>query len=121
MKGYIDLRLAVLAQWSALGAVDTLTFDAFIAQKLMPQLWPGAVVNMDNCSIHKSVELEALIASAGARLIYLSPYSPDFSSIENCWSKIKTILCRIGARTYPDLLEALESAFAEVTLDNLLS
>lgn len=53
--------------------------------------------------------------------IYLPPYSPDFSPIENCWSKIKTILCRIGARTYSDLLKALDEAFDEVTKQNLLS
>lgn len=110
----------LLVQWSTLGSVDTLTFDAFIAQKLVPKLWSGAVVIMDNCSIHKSAELEALIAAAGAQLIYLPPYSPDFSPIENCWSKIKSILRRIGARTYPDLLKALEEAFAEVTMENLL-
>ena len=117
--GAISLK-GRLAQWSGLGAIDALTFEAFLAQKLVPQLWPGAIVLLDNCSIHKSPELEALIAAAGARLIYLPPYSPDFSPIENCWSKIKSILRRIGARTYPDLLKALEDAFAEVTLENLL-
>ena len=74
----------LLTQWSALGAVDALTLDAFIAQKLVPKLWPGAVVIIDNCSIHKSAELAGLIMAVGARLIYLPPYSPDFSPIENC-------------------------------------
>ena len=78
MIGAISLK-GLLTQWSALGSIDTLTFDAFIAQKLVPQLWPGAVVSMDNCSIHKSAKLEALIIAAGGRLIYLPPYSPDFS------------------------------------------
>ncbi len=117
--GAISLK-GLLTQWSGVGSTDTLTFDAFIAQKLVPQLWPGAVVIMDNCSIQKSAELEALITAAGARLIDLPPYSPDFSPIENCWSKIKNILRRIGARTYPDLLKALETAFAEVTLESLV-
>lgn len=117
--GAISLN-GLLTQWSALGSVDALTFDAFIYHKLVPKLWKGAVVIMDNCSIHKSDELEAMITAAGARLIYLPPYSPDFSPIENCWSKIKSILRRIGARTYADLLKALETAFAEVTMENLL-
>jgi transposase len=117
--GAISLS-GLITQWSGLGSVDTLTFDAFIAQKLVPKLWKGAVVIMDNCSIHKSQELEALIAAAGARLIYLPPYSPDFSPIENCWSKIKSILRRIAARTYPDLLNALDIAFAEITKKDLL-
>jgi transposase len=118
--GAISLS-GLLVQWSALGAIDGLTFEAFIAQKLVPQLWKGAVVIMDNCSIHKNnPELEDLIAAAGARIIYLPPYSPDFSPIENCWSKIKSILRRIGARTYPDLLKALEIAFSEVTKKDFL-
>jgi transposase len=117
--GAISLN-GLLTQWSSLGSLDALTFDAFIAQKLVPKLCPGAVVIMDNCSIHKSDDLEALITAAGASLIYLPPYSPDFSPIENCWSKIKSILRQIGARTYPDLLKALDTAFAQVTLKNLL-
>jgi transposase len=93
----------VIVQWSALGAVDGLTFEAFIACALVPKLWKGAVVIMDNCSIHKGAEVERLIKEAGATLIYLPPYSPDFSPIENAWSKIKSILRTLGARTYPDL------------------
>ncbi|HEY9628616.1 MAG TPA: transposase, partial [Coleofasciculaceae cyanobacterium] len=82
----------------------------------------GAVLVMDNCSIHKNnEELEALVAAAGARIIYLPPYSPDFSPIENCWSKIKSILRRMGARTYPDLLKALQDTFTEVTENDFLS
>ena len=74
---------------------------------------------MDNCSIHKGEEIEALIASAGAKLIYLPPYSPDFSPIENCWSKIKSLLRSIGARNYPDLAKAIEEAFNKVSLDDI--
>ena len=118
--GAVSLN-GLLTQWSALGSLDGLTCEAFIARKLVPQLWKGAVVIMDNCSIHKREELETIIAAAGARLIYLPPYSPDFSPIENCWSKIKSILRRIGARTYPDLLKALNIAFTEVTTKDFRS
>jgi len=119
--GAVSLN-GLLVQWSALGSINGLTFEAFSAQKLVPKLWKGAVVIMDNCSIHKNnKELEALVAAAGARIIYLPPYSPDFSPIENCWSKIKSILRRIGARTYPDLLKALEDAFTQVTKNDFLS
>jgi transposase len=72
-----------------MGAIDI--FDAVISQKLLPELWPGAVLVMDNCDLHKGDEIEALIQSVGARIIYLPPYSPKFSPIENCWSKIKGI------------------------------
>jgi len=118
--GAISLKKGVLSQWSMMGYMDALTFDAFIAQKLLPELWSGAVLVMDNCTIHKSDEIEALIQSVGARIVYLPPYSPDFSPIENCWSKLKAILRKIGARTYPDLLTALETAFLSVTEKDLL-
>lgn len=118
--GAVSLN-GLLIQWSALGSINGLLFEAFVAQKLVPKLWKGAVVVVDNCSIHKNnQELEALIIAAGAQLIYLPPYSPDFSPIENCWSKIKSILRRIGARTYPDLRKALETAFTEVTKKDFL-
>jgi transposase len=60
-----------------------------------------------------------MLKKAGDRLIYLPPYSPDFSPIENCWSKIKNTLRSIGARTYPDLAQAIEEAFSEVSLEDL--
>ena len=66
--GAISLKNGLLAQWSTLGYLDALTFDAFIAQKLRPKLWKGAVVIMDNCSIHKSQEIEALVTRFGATL-----------------------------------------------------
>ena len=76
--GAISLKKGLLSQWSMVGYMDALTFDAFISQKLLPKLWPGAVLVMDNCSIHKSDEIEALIQSVGARIIYLPPYSQTF-------------------------------------------
>ena len=101
LKGIPPEDLVFLDE-SGIKPIDGLTFEALIAQRLVPTLWQGAVVIMDNCSIHKNnQELEVLITAAGARIIYLPPYSPDFSPIENCWSKVKTILRRIGARTIP--------------------
>ena len=111
----------LITQVSLLGATDSLSFEAFIAQRLVPKLWAGACVLMDNCSIHKGAEIEALITGAGARLIYLPPYSPDFSPIENCWSKIKSLLRSIGARNYPDLVQAIEEAFKKLSLKDIRS
>lgn len=118
MIGAIALK-GVISQYSILGASDGLTFEAYISQKLVPKLWEGAYVIMDNCSIHKGGDIEKLIESAGAKLIYLPPYSPDFSPIENCWSKIKNLLRSIGARSYPELAKAIESAFNEVSLNDI--
>lgn len=118
--GAIGIK-GLITQVSLLGSTDGLSFEAFISQRLVPKLWAGACVLMDNCSIHKGTEIEALITGAGARLIYLPPYSPDFSPIENCWSKIKSLLRAIGARNYPDLVKAIEAAFEQVSLNDLRS
>ncbi|MEL6441425.1 MAG: transposase [Cyanobacteria bacterium J06621_8] len=76
----------IIADYSLKGATDGVTFEAFISQKLVPKLWKGAYVVMDNCSVHLGDMVGELIENAGAKLIYLPPYSPDFSPIENCWS-----------------------------------
>jgi transposase len=109
----------LLAEAKIMGAVDGLTFEAFIARRLVPKLWEGACIIMDNCSIHLDKDIENLINEAGARLIYLPPYSPDFSPIENCWSKIKSILRSLEARTYVELEEAIEKAFDDVSLEDI--
>lgn len=116
--GAIGLE-GVIAQLPLLGAVDGLLFEAFIAQKLVPQLWQGACVILDNCSIHKGETVAALIQAAGASVIFLPPYSPEFSPIENCWSKIKSLLRSLAARTHRELVEAIEQAFAQVSLQDI--
>ena len=109
----------VIAQVNILGAVDSLTFEAFIARKLVPNLWKGACIILDNCSIHFGKEMTALIQKAGAQLIYLPPYSPDLSPIENCFSKIKAILRSLEPRTYPELEKSIEEAFSHVSLEDI--
>lgn len=109
----------VLANFNIMGTTDGLTFEAFIAQKLVPKLWKGACVILDNCSIHKGEDIKQLIEAAGASLIFLPPYSPDFSPIENCFSKVKSILRSLEARSYPELVNAIEKAFSQVSLEDL--
>ena len=53
--------------------------EIFIKECLVLQLWPGAVVVMDNVPAHKISSIETLIQSTGANVLYLSPYSPDFN------------------------------------------
>ncbi|WP_242051172.1 transposase [Nostoc spongiaeforme] len=74
---------------------------------------------MVNNSIHKGGDVEKLIESTEAKLIYLPPYSPAFFSIENCWSQIKNILCSLDARSYPNLATAIETAFSQISLDDI--
>ncbi len=109
----------ILASINLLGSTDRLTFEAFVVRKLVPKLWKGATVVWDNYSIHKGKEIEKAIASVGAKLIYLPPYSPDFNPIEKLWSKVKNTLRSIGARTYQDLDLAIAEAYSQVSLKDI--
>lgn len=97
----------VLTSVNLIGTTDGITFEAFMIRKLVPKLWKGACVVMDNCTIHTGEEIEKAIKDQGAKLIYLSPYSPDFSPIENLWSKLKNILHTIKTPNYQELAKAL--------------
>jgi transposase len=97
------------------GAVDGEVFLTWVREVLGPTLQPGDVVVMDNLTAHKVVGVEQSITARGARLVYLSPYSPDFNPIEQCWSKIKTFLRKAKARTIEVLLEAIKQALATIS------
>ena len=94
-------------------------FRVFVEQVLAPTLCDGDVVVMDNLPSHKVKGIEEAIQRRGAQLLYLPPYSPDFSPIEECWSKVKTWLRKAKARTVDALYEAIEHAFDEVTKSDL--
>jgi transposase len=91
------------------GAADGLAFEAFVAQVLVPTLEPGQMVVMENLSIHKRDTVRALIEEAACQVLFLPAYSPDFSPIEQAWSKLKAHLRQVQARTQ----ETLEVAIAE--------
>lgn len=101
------------------GAVNGTVFYGYITQCVAPTLQPGDVLFMDNLPAHKSAGIEALIEAQGARLIYLPPYSPDFNPIELAWSKVKTTLRRLKARTLPDVIEALNQALLAITSQDI--
>ena len=97
------------------GATDTDTFVAFVRDGLAPHLVPGQVVVLDNLPAHKSPKVDALVEAAGARVLRLPPYSPDFNPIEMAISKVKSILRAAGARTVESLLDAIGRAMSCVT------
>jgi len=116
--GAIALK-GLVALINILGGSDSLVFEAFIATLLVPNLWKGACVILDNASIHKEKDIRPIIEKAGARLEFLPPYSPDFSPIENCWSKVKSLIRSMSPRTYPDLEKAIAQAFSQITLQDI--
>ena len=91
---------------------------SFVEEVLGPTLKEGDVVVMDNLGAHKVLGIKEAIESFGAKLVYLPPYSPDFSPIEQCWSKVKTWLRKVKARTVETLDEAIVDALAQVTSSN---
>jgi len=102
------------------GATDAVAFRTYVTQVLVPNLWTGACVVMDNLPAHKVAGIREAIEAVGATVVYLSPYSPDFSPIENCWSKVKEFLRARAARTYAQLEQAITDALAAVTLQDII-
>ncbi len=105
----------VVASRNIYGSVDGLTFEAFVVRDLVPKLWKGACVIMDNAKIHLGETIREEIEKVGASLVYLSPYSPDFSPIENFWSKVKNQMRKLKPRTYDDLVQAIAYSMEQVT------
>jgi len=93
-------------------------FLAYLEQVLCPRLQPGPVVVMDNLSAHNVAGVRERIEAAGARLVYLPPYSPDFNPIEQVWSKVKQILRSLKARTADALEAAVAEALAAITSED---
>jgi hypothetical protein len=108
----------VLTAASIDAATDAQVFGTFIDDLLVPALRPGMVVVMDNLSAHKVAGIRESIELAGCRLVYLPPYSPDYSPIENIWSKVKRCLRTAEARTVPELGDSIATALASVTAED---
>jgi transposase len=93
-------------------------FKAYVRFVLVPNLRPGDVVVMDNLQPHKAAGVRGMIEAAGATLLYLPPYSPDYNPIENMWSKVKQLLRSAAARTFDALQRAVWAALDAVTADD---
>jgi transposase len=104
--------------WMIEGAMTTDTFEWYIRDELAPQLQPGQVVVLDNLSAHKAASIRQALAARGCDLLFLPPYSPDFTPIEQAFSKIKAILRGLGARTREALQEAVCLAVDAITPDD---
>ena len=85
------------------GPINGVSFQAYVDQVLVPELRPGDIVIMDNLGSHKGAGVRDAIEAAGASLLYLPPYSPDFNPIENAFSKLKALLRKAAERTVDGL------------------
>lgn len=98
------------------GAMNGTVFLAYVEQVLVPTLSAGDVVIMDNLPAHKAVGVRDAIEAAGARLMFLPPYSPDFNPIENAFSKFKALLRAKAERTITALWDAVGSLLEQFTM-----
>lgn len=105
----------VLAAASIDAATDGDVLTLFLREGLAPVLRAGMVVVMDNLAAHKVAAVREIVGRAGCRLVYLPPYSPDYSPIENIWSKVKQSLRGIKARVVDALGNAITTALATIT------
>jgi len=96
-------------------AMTSETFAWYIREQLGPTLRAGQVVIMDNLSAHKAATIRQAIEARGCTLLFLPPYSPDYTPIEPAFSKLKAILRALGARTLEALEEAVRQAVEAIT------
>jgi transposase len=114
------LRLSGVAATLAFpGATNTDVFETYVQEVLVPELEPGDVVVWDNLKPHESEEAIEAIEAAGARVVPLPPWSPDYTPIEEMFSKVKGSLRSAAARTKEAVYAAFGSALHDVTLGDI--
>ena len=85
------------------GPINGAWFAAYVAHVLVPELRRGDVVIMDNLASHKRAAVRELVEAAGATLLFLPPYSPDFNPIEKAFARFKAMLRKAAERTVAGL------------------
>ena len=94
-------------------------FDASVKQELIPNRYPGDIVVMDNLSTHKNSDIIDTIKRAGADVLFLPPYSPEFNPIEKVWSKIKAIIRRVDTMAREAFDSAVSAAMNQITATDI--
>lgn len=103
------------------GSVDTLCFNAYCQEILRPTLRAGDVIVLDNLGAHRVGRIEEIAVECGATVLWLPPYSPDFSPIELMWSKVKAYLKKVKARTQIELEKAIAAALETITASDCVN
>lgn len=117
-------RDAITAPFVVDKPMNSAIFKTYLRQCLVPTLHPGDIVVMDNLSSHKSDEVREIIETAGAILLFLPPYSPDFNPIEQAFSKLKAHLRKAAERSIPalwDRIGAILDTFSAAECTNFFS
>lgn len=101
----------IIAPMCFMGTCNTEVFNTWIEQVLLPELKPDQVVILDNATFHKSPKTKELIESAGCKLLFLPPYSPDLNPIEKYWANFKAEIKTIIAN-FNNLSDAIDHVFS---------
>jgi transposase len=89
------------------GPINGSLFQDYVEQVLVPELRSGDTVVMDNLGSHNGAGVRTAIEAAGASLLYLPPYSPDFNPIEQAFAKLKAMLRKAAEHTLDDLWRSI--------------
>ena len=108
-----QIESRIIAPFCYNGTCDTLLFNAWLKDFLVPELITGQVVILDNASFHKSQETQRLIESAGCRVLFLPPYSPDLNPIEIFWANFKKMV-QVNLESLKTLAKAIDFSFLSV-------
>ena len=90
------------------GPINRSAFETYVERVVVPELRQGDIVVMDNLSSHKGPKVREMIEAAGASLLFLPPYSPDFNPIENAFAKLKALLRKAAEQTVEGLWATIE-------------
>lgn len=100
-------QTAFIAPWIIKGAIDGPAFAPYVRDVLIPEIEPGWVVVLDSLATHRNKEAAKALREHGCWFLYLPPYSPDLNPNEMAFSKLKTHLRRIRARSFTDVFDAI--------------
>ncbi len=112
--GALTLK-GIVAHLEVEGGTSLEVWGRFVLEYLVPVLEPGQLVVWDNLAAHQCRALIEVIESRGARVIFLPPYSPDFSPIEPAWSKLKALLRKWRLRTLSGLHQGIQLALSALS------
>jgi transposase len=101
------------------GAINQDIFESFVEKVLVPRLKPGDLVILDNLSSHKGIRVKELIQAAGADVVYLPPYSPNFNPIENAFAKLKQLIRSAEHRSREALWADMQRMLDQITPDDV--
>lgn len=101
------------------GPINSICFAGFCEHFLAPTLRPGDLVVLDNLSSHKSSSATAAVEAAGAKMVYLPPYSPDLNPIENVFSKVKQLIRGLRPATWRQIIQSAKHALLNITHEDI--